>query len=507
MTAGDRPVPAAVLTAGTTAAQQATLKKNSMTWLGAGLMGAIIMSPASGIYFNFAPTESAAGGVVPLIFLIAMIVTLPTAMSYASMSRSLPSTGSAYTWMRHAVGPSTGVFTGWILNGFYLLAQIVLPGIGALYFNQILAQCGVPTGYGTWAIGVVLMVAVVVVMNYRGIDLSLRGTIIFMVCESIIVLALMVTIFVVRGSSGDFTVTDAANTFNPGHALGGTAAISTALIFGIQGNVGFDAVAGMAGETRSPRRFIPRATLFAVVAVGVYWMVTGIGWVAAMPVGRFQQVVASGQTPTVAIALQYWGQAGQLIISIIAFTSILAIFLSQNIASSRALYAMGRQGTAPAWVGRINPKTHVPGNAMTVGLAVTVVVTLALGAVLGTANQYDWTATLSSFFALLTYLAVNISNVVYHWRFKRSAFNWFTHGVVPLLGIVVVLFVIKSSYLGSLWNAGWTYGRSVQIAVIVWVVLGFAWLAWLRRGRPEVFDMTREEQAGGDIGIEDTEAA
>ena len=80
----------------------ARLKANSMSWIGAGLMGAVIMSPASGLYFNFAPTSMAAGNVVPLIFLIAMVVTLPTALSYASMSRSLPSSGSAYTWMRRA---------------------------------------------------------------------------------------------------------------------------------------------------------------------------------------------------------------------------------------------------------------------------------------------------------------------------------------------------------------------------------------------------------------------
>jgi len=194
-------------------------------------MGAVIMSPASGLYFNFAPTSMAAGNVVPLIFLIAMVVTLPTALSYASLSRSLPSSGSAYTWMRRAVGPVSGVYTGWILNGFYLLAQVVLPGIGALYFNAILSQIGIPTGFLTWAIGVLLMALIVVAVNYRGIDLSVKSTLVFMLIESIVVLALMVTIFVVRGSHGEFGVHDAVNTFNPGAATGGTAAIFVALIF------------------------------------------------------------------------------------------------------------------------------------------------------------------------------------------------------------------------------------------------------------------------------------
>ena len=218
------------------------LRRNSMTWVGAALLGAIIMSPASGLYFNFTPIEATAGRVVPLIFLIAIVVTLPTALSYAALSRSLPSAGSAYTWVRRAIGPNTGVFAGWILNGFYLLSQIVLPGIGALFFNDILGQIGLPTGYFTWAIGVLVMTGIVAAINYRGIDLSLKGTVIFMVLESVVVFALMLTIFIVQSGNGSFTGSDVASTFTPSAATGGAAAIFFALVFGIQANVGFDAV-------------------------------------------------------------------------------------------------------------------------------------------------------------------------------------------------------------------------------------------------------------------------
>jgi amino acid transporter len=480
--------------AATTDADQTGLRKNSMTWVGAALLGAIIMSPASGLYFNFSPTEATAGRVVPLIFLIAIVVTLPTALSYASLSRSLPSAGSAYTWVRQSMGPSAGIFAGWILNGFYLLAQIVLPGIGALFFNDILAQAGVPTGYVTWAIGVLLMTGIVAVINYRGIDLSLKGTVIFMVIESAVVFALMATIFVVQTGNGSFTGADVVQTFNPSAAMGGVTVIFAALVFGIQANVGFDAVSTLAEETHTPKKYIPIATVVAVLAVGAYWVITAIGFVAALPVQQVVDVVADGGTPVSAVAHQFWGPIGQLLISVVAFTSIVAIYLAQNVASSRALYAMGRQGTAPQWLGRLTAGARVPGNAMTLGLIVTVVVTLLLGAILGTASQYNWSATMSSSLALLTYLGVNISNIVYHWRFERERFKVFSHAVVPVFGIVVVCFVIYKSYLGSLWDAGWTYGRSVQLAVVIWLLLGVCWMAYVRRSNPNALRDNRIEQ-------------
>ena len=475
------------------------LRQNSMTWVGAALLGAIIMSPASGLYFNFTPIEATAGPVVPLIFLIAIVVTLPTALSYAALSRSLPSAGSAYTWVRRAIGPNAGVFAGWILNGFYLLAQIVLPGIGALFFNDILGQLGVPTGYLTWAIGVVVMTAIVAAINFRGIDLSLKGTVIFMVLESVVVFALMLTIFIVQSRNGSFTGSDVANTFTPSAATGGATAIFAALVFGIQANVGFDAVSTLAEETHTPRKYIPIATVVAVVAVGAYWVVTALGFVAAFPVQQVVDTVANGGTPVSAMAEKFWGGAGQLFISVIAFTSITAIFLAQNVASSRALYAMGRHGTVPAWLGQLKRGARVPGNAMTLGLVVTVVVTLLLGALLGTASQYNWSATMASSLALLTYLAVNIANVVFHWRSARERFHVFMHGIVPVVGIVVVCFVIYESYLGSLWDAGWTFGRSVQIAVVVWLLLGAGWVLYVRRATPEVM-LGREVEDDVDPG-------
>jgi hypothetical protein len=53
--------------------------------------------------------------------------------------------------------------------------------------------------------------------------------------------------------------------------------------------------------------------------------------------------------------------------------------------------------------------------------------------------------------------------------------------------MVVVLYIIYNSYLASLWNAGWTYGQSVQLAVVIWLLAGLVWIAWQRRRNPALF--------------------
>ncbi len=474
------------------------LRANSMGWIGAAALGAIIMSPAGGIYFNFGPMISSAGAVVPFVFILAMIASLPTALSFAIISSEMPAAGSVYTWVWNATRPTIGMFVGWVFSGFYLLAMIVLPGIFALFFNEFLAYFGLQTGYGTWTLGILLITGIVILFAYFGVKITVRGTEIFMLVESLILLALAITILAVGGHAHHVTL----QPFSPANAIGGTTAIFGALIFGIQANVGYDAVATMAEETKTPKRFIPLATIVAVIVVGIYWIVVSWGFSISVPVSSVTSLMSQGFTPITPIAHLYWG-GWSLLITISAMTSITGIYIAQTTATSRALYAMGREGTLPTWLGKINQRYLVPRNAMTLGIGVTTVVTLILGATLGLSNQYNWTGTMTSFLGLLTYFAVNATNVIFFWRFRREQFNWFLNLLVPVFGMLVVLYILYNSFLVSLWQAGWAYGQSVQLAVAIWLALGIGWTLWQRQRNPALFRRKSQvfedhEQAGVD---------
>ena len=99
---------------------------------------------------------------------------------------------------------------------------------------------------------------------------------------------------------------------------------------------------------------------------------------------------------------------------------------------------------------------------------------------------------MASFLGLLTYFSVNVANRVFYWRFRREKFNFFLNGVVPVFGIAVVCYILYESYLASLWNAGWVYGRSVQLSVVLWLIAGLAWTISLKRRKPGLFEHSSE---------------
>jgi hypothetical protein len=80
-------------------ATETKLKAGVLGIVGVAVMGAVMMSPALGIYGNFGPMALTAGKTTPLVFLLALLATLPTAINYAMISKEIPSSGSAYTWL------------------------------------------------------------------------------------------------------------------------------------------------------------------------------------------------------------------------------------------------------------------------------------------------------------------------------------------------------------------------------------------------------------------------
>ena len=127
-----------------TAAGPLRLKRNVLGLVGVATMGAVIMSPSLGLYFNWAPMSTTTGKIAPLIFLVALLISLPTAVSYAMVSKELPAAGQAYTWLWRALRPSAGIWLGPIFVMYYLAGIWLVNMFFGLFFAEFLRYFGVP---------------------------------------------------------------------------------------------------------------------------------------------------------------------------------------------------------------------------------------------------------------------------------------------------------------------------------------------------------------------------
>jgi amino acid transporter len=457
------------------------LRSNALGLLGAATLGAIMLSPALGIYGNFAAMESTAGVVTSLLFLIAMFIALPTAISYAMVARDMPAAGSAYTWLWQATRPGIGVWVGWLMKAYYIVVLFLQPIIFGLFFNELVRYLGFTPSNWTYALGVLLVTAIVMPTVYRSINVSARTALLFMLFEMATILALTITIFVVRGSEGHLT----AAPLNPAAATGGWNAIFQGVLFGILSYTGFDVVSTVAEETKTPRSLVPVATIVALLIVGAFWILCSWAFSIAIPPAQVAKLADQGLTPITPIAQIFWGR-GDIIVTITGMTAATGTYLAGMTALGRVVFAMGRDGTLPGWFSYLHPRFQSPWNVLHTGFALVGIVCILIAAIAGPYNVWIWCGESTVFFAVMTYLFVNIANFVYYRRYRAADFNWLLNGIVPAIGVVVLVYILYRSFFTSLWGGGFALGQSVVLFALFWTAVGAAYAFYLARSRPDV---------------------
>jgi len=116
------------------------LKGNTIGPWGLAALAIGITSPAMGLYALWAPMQVAAGPITPLIFLAAMVMILPTAISYALLNREAPSAAAASAWVWKAVHPIAGFQAGLLMTTYFFIAALAQPLMFALFFHDLLEQ-------------------------------------------------------------------------------------------------------------------------------------------------------------------------------------------------------------------------------------------------------------------------------------------------------------------------------------------------------------------------------
>ena len=458
------------------------LKSGTLGLISLATFGVVMMSPALGLYGQFGPIASLVGETAPLVYLAALLVSLPTAISYALLNRALPSAGSAFTWVWVALSPTLGTWVGLMMIAYYTVALILPPILFGLFFADLLSFLGlVKANLASWTAGVILVTALVAYITYRGIELSTRSSLLFVLIEIGVVLALSATIFVVKIMQGEFSFAP----LTPGHTTGGFPAFWQAMVLGVLSYAGYDVISTIAEEAKAPRRLLPKATLLATVGVGLFWALNAWAFSLSVPVSKVAELTDSGLSAAVPIGREFWGQ-GEFLVILTGLTAAAGVYVATAVGASRAVYAMARKGLLPGGLARLNARFQVPWNAMHLVYFSCLAGALILTAILGNAvESFVWWAGAVVFFALITYMGTNAANLLYFSRSPEQRFNLFLNGVLPVIGVLLDAYLIYRCFFKELWSAGFRTGQSIILCSLLLVLLSFLYLAYLRVQRPQ----------------------
>jgi amino acid transporter len=460
------------------------LRPNALGLVTVAGIGAVVMAPALSLYFVWGSIALTTGKIAPLIFALGLLISIPTLLSYAMVSKEIPSAGQAYTWLWRALRPEIGVWLGIIMFLYFMTGVWLVFMQNSIFFGEFLRYFGAPASPIENVIGVLILVGITAFVVFRDIRFNARIVIAFLFWESTVAAALGLTIIIVQATKGQLDL----QPFNPASASSGFSGVSAAVIFGILAFIGYDYSSVVAEEAKTPRRLVPLAMVLATVIVGLYWIVFSYGYSEAVPLSQLSQFVNSGFEPVTPIAKIFWGPAN-ILIAFTGLTATIGLCIAAVPVMARLLFAMSRDGALPPWLGKLNPKSLIPTNAALFVLLVALAGSLLMAALQRSFfNAFLWFGEVSVFFALVTYIAVNVASFAFYRRFRRHKFNIVLNLILPLTGIVIDAYVLWQSFFVTLLGIkGFALGSSVLFFALAVCVVGAGYVVWLRGRRPTVF--------------------
>ncbi|MFJ8804126.1 APC family permease [Streptomyces sp. NPDC102487] len=383
----------------------------------------------AGVYVLVGQVAAESGGAVWVPLLLALLLSLLTAASYAELATKYPRAGGASHYTTLAFGPFAGFLVGFCMLAAGVVSVAALTrGFAGDYLTSFISLPVVLVA--------VIFLGTLALLNARGISESTRANVAATVIEVgglLLVVGLGIWLLI-RGGG------DAGRLLDLGTKEQGAAAgVLSGTVLAYYSFVGFETSVNVAEETREPHRSYPRALFGALLTAGVVYVLVGAVASSALPTG----VLAASSGPLLEVVKEAGG-VPQKVFSAIALVAVANGALLTGIMSSRLAYGMAKDGLLPRFLTRVLPRRRTPWAS----IAATTLISFCL-ALTGDV------ATLASTLVLLllvVFLFVNMAVLVQRRdRVSRPHFRAYT--AIPVLGAASCV-LLATRIEGVVWLRG-----------------------------------------------------
>lgn len=386
-----------------------------------------------------------AGPAVVLSFIISAIVCSLVALCYAEFASTVPTSGSAYSYIYVSLGEIFAHLVGWCLIMGYTVSTATVAGGWAAYFNGLLKEFGINIPKSLLTIptegGIVNLPAIIVVLFVT--YLLSRGTKESKKVNNLMVIVKLAVIVLFVGVGAFYIKPQNWHPFMPFGAKGvfaGAASVFFAF-------TGFDAVSTSAEEVKDPQKNLPIGIVLSLATCTVIYII-----VCLVLTGMTSYTNLNvGDAMAYALSLVGQGWAASLL-SVGAVIGILAVMFAYSFGASRILFSMSRDGLLPKKFSKLNKETGVPVlSTWVIGIT---------GALLAGVVDLKQLADVGNIILIGTFMLVALSVII----FRKSHPNLERGFRVPLVPVLPIIAVIACLFL------------MMNLSKQIWLYFGI-WLA------------------------------
>jgi basic amino acid/polyamine antiporter, APA family len=373
----------------------------------------------AGIFVLPALVAKNLGPAAPLAFIVCAVAMVLFVTCFAIAGSRVSLTGGLYAYVEVAFGRYVGFLAGIL---YWLTATAAVAGVVNVFVNSVAGLVPLLANPVMRVVVIALVYGILVFINIRGVREGAAAVTVITLAKLLpILLFIGVGIFFVHPDNIGWPVWPGSK------ALGESVVV---LMFAF---VGIEVALIPSGEVKNPTRTVPRSIYLALVITTIVYI--AIQLVAQGTLGV--DLANHPNTPLAEAAARFLGNFGRTILLAGATFSAFGFVTSDILSSPRMLFALGRDGTLPAWFAHVHPRYRTPNRA--------IIIYAVLAFALSTTGTFEKLAVLSNVAVLLMYLLCCAACWFLVQRDVRAdgpPFNFPGMKIVPALAIIAIIWIL-----------------------------------------------------------------
>ncbi|MFG3288550.1 APC family permease [Streptomyces sp. NPDC048179] len=460
------------------------LQANALGTFDTVVMAVAGSAPAYSLAATTAVLVGAVGLASPAALLWCAIPMLGIALAFSYLGRIDVNAGASYSWVGRTLHPFLGFVSGWALvvsaTIFMVAGSLPAGSMTLSLFDEGLAD-NVALSTVVGAAWFLIMLAVVL----GGARLTVRAQLLMSGIELAVLLLFAVLALFHTGNARAFDWSWLGFSHFDGVSGFASGALIAAFYYW-----GWDVTSNLSEETRNSRR---TTGLAGLIGIGIVFALFEVFTIAVNMILSSDQIAANDANVLAVLGDVIAPGWGGKVLIVAVMLSTIATLETTLIQVTRSLFAMGRDRTMPAALGRVHRTWNTPHVAIGVVGAVALVMFIASNA-LGSVGEIlsDAISAIGLQIAVYYGLAGLAVVVAYRKMLFKSAGNFLLGGVWPLFGAVFMfwIFVESLSELSGAAIAIGIGGLAVGLIPMLWY-----WRQGSDYYRPAKLDATRTVEA------------
>ena len=335
-----------------------------------GLRSAILLVVSgiigSGVFKKVAPMAAELGSplLVLACWIVAGIVSLAGALTYAEMAGMFPQSGGEYVYFKKVYGRLFAFLYGW--GAFTVMRTATIAALAHIFGQSLIALTGWQGDSVELAVKCVatLLISMLSLINYRGVSFAegLSRGLIYLTFGAVAIIAVL-GFQSESGSIANLTQSVPASiTSTHGSLLGSLVVASLGAFWGYEG---WNQIAYIGEEIKNPQRNLPISLgVGTAIVVGVY-VLLNVVYVYVLPIDVLAGLAGSpGKIAAVEVVRQAAGWVGATFISVLILVTTSNSTNASILMPARVFYAMARDGLFFKAAAVIHPRYKTPSVAI-----------------------------------------------------------------------------------------------------------------------------------------------